>query len=276
MINDNISNYLVEISKYHLYTYDEEKEAFLKFKNGGKDIREELIKRNLKLVVFIAKKYNNYLPMSELISYGNEGLINAVDKFDPNAGYSFSTYASTAILRAIQKNVYKQKELFNIPINISILANKYDRYINDYFLLNHKYPNDKEIINKLQISEEELKNIKLINLNIISFDEPVKEESESTYSEFIEDKSNFEDKIFNKYLNQDIKDLLNEVIQNEKEKNIFFDLIGINTNMPQTVESVSKKYNMNKSNILLIQSKILKNLRHNNKIKQKLLEYYKD
>ena len=169
MKDSDLTRYKNSISNIPTYSKEEEKVIFEKFNKNKNDInlRNEIIKHNLKLVTSVVYKYsNNENSISDLISYGNEGLIYAVDHFDPTLNIAFSTYAISCITGKILLYINK----LNYPLSTSRkfikCMEEFEKYIYLYYSIHNKYPSDEEIIEKLKIKKEILNILFLFKLTL--------------------------------------------------------------------------------------------------------------
>ena len=191
--NEVLSTYLKAIDKIPLLTYEEEYELALKAKNGDKKAREKLINANLRFVVSVAKKFRGQgMPLEDLINEGNIGLMTAVDKFEPEKGYHFISYAVWWVRQAILKDLAEQSRPVRLPLNRSNELIQIVRAKND--LIHNKGisdPSPLDIANTTGLDVSLVKNLLEITREMISFDSPIKgdEDGDSSYFDFVEDKS---------------------------------------------------------------------------------------
>jgi RNA polymerase primary sigma factor len=180
--------YLQEMGNFPLLTADEEKDLARRYKNDGDmEARDWLINCNLKLVVSIAKKYHNsHLELMDLISYGNMGLMQAVDKFDPELGYRFTTCATPWIKQAISKAITDKGRNIRIPAHIYQLLSKYRHALAELEVDGRK-PTDEEIARKLNVETDKVKQLKGWLHDTISLETPLGADSEETVGDMIAD-----------------------------------------------------------------------------------------
>ena len=208
--NEVLSTYLKAIDKIPLLTYEEEYELALKAKNGDKKARERLINSNLRFVVSVAKKFKGQgMPLEDLINEGNIGLMTAVDKFEPEKGYHFISYAVWWVRQAILKALAEQSRPVRLPLNRSNELIQIVRAKNE---LIHKKgisdPSSEQIAEATGLETSLVKSLMEVTRDMISFDSPIKgdEDGESSYFDFVEDKSQSpENDMVNHMMEKDIK-----------------------------------------------------------------------
>ena len=186
-MNNTFRKYLIEIGQYPLLTAKEETELAIASRNGDGSAREKLINSNLRLVVNIAKNYkNSHLSIADLVSEGNLGLITAVDKYNPDLGYRFSTCATPWIKQAISKAITDKGRNIRIPAHIYQLLSKYRHALAELEVDGHK-PTDEEIARKLNVETDKVKQLKGWLHDTISLETPLGADSEETVGDMIAD-----------------------------------------------------------------------------------------
>ena len=275
--NEVLSTYLKTIDKIPLLTYDEEYELALKAKNGDKKAREKLINANLRFVVSVAKKFRGQgMPLEDLINEGNIGLMTAVDKFEPEKGYHFISYAVWWVRQAILKALAEQSRPVRLPLNRSNELIQIVRAKND---LIHKKgisdPTVDEIAVASGLDVTLVKNLLEVTRDMISFDSPIKgdEEGDSSYFDFVEDKTQSpEDDVVNHMMEKDVRGLLS--VLGDKEREIIEKRYGFNGNEPMSLKAIGDEYNLTKERIRQIEKAALQKLRNNGESVG--LEYYSE
>lgn len=180
-------NYLKEIGKYPLLTKEQEIELAYAYRNGDMAAREKLINSNLRLVISIAKNYqNNHLSIMDLVGEGNIGLITAVEKFNPDLGYRFSTCATPWIKQAISKSITDKGRNIRIPAHIYQLLAKYRRAMVELEVDGH-HPTDEEIARKLNIEADKVVELKSWMHDTVSLETPLGSDSEETVGDMVAD-----------------------------------------------------------------------------------------
>lgn len=186
-MNNTFRKYLIEIGQYPLLTAKEETELAIAYRNGDGKAREKLINSNLRLVVNIAKNYkNSHLSIADLVSEGNLGLITAVDKYNPDLGYRFSTCATPWIKQAISKAITDKGRNIRIPAHIYQLLSKYRHALVELGVDGHK-PTDEEIARKLNVETDKVRQLKGWMHDTISLETPLGADSEETVGDMIAD-----------------------------------------------------------------------------------------
>ena len=275
--NEVLSTYLKTIDKIPLLTYDEEYELALKAKNGDKKAREKLINSNLRFVVSVAKKFRGQgMPLEDLINEGNIGLMTAVDKFEPEKGYHFISYAVWWVRQAILKALAEQSRPVRLPLNRSNELIQIVRAKND--LIHNKGISDPtvdEIAVASGLDVTLVKNLLEVTRDMISFDSPIKgdEEGDSSYFDFVEDKTQSpEDDVVNHMMEKDVRGLLS--VLGDKERDIIEKRYGFNGNEPMSLKAIGDEYNLTKERIRQIEKAALQKLRNNGESVG--LEYYSE
>lgn len=273
--NEVLSSYLKAIDKIPLLTYDEEYEIALKAKNGDKKAKEKLINANLRFVVSVAKKFRGQgMPLEDLINEGNIGLMTAVDKFEPEKGYHFISYAVWWVRQAILKALAEQSRPVRLPLNRSNELIQIVRAKND--LIHNKGVSDPsvdEIAAAAGLDVTLVKNLLEVTRDMISFDSPIKgdEEGDSSYFDFVEDKTQSpEEDVVNQMMEKDVRGLLS--VLGEKERDIIEKRYGFNGNEPMSLKAIGDEYNLTKERIRQIEKAALQKLRNNGESVG--LEYY--
>ena len=273
--NEVLSTYLKAIDKIPLLTYEEEYELALKAKNGDKKARERLINSNLRFVVSVAKKFKGQgMPLEDLINEGNIGLMTAVDKFEPEKGYHFISYAVWWVRQAILKALAEQSRPVRLPLNRSNELIQIVRAKNE---LIHKKgisdPSAEQIAEATGLEASLVKSLMEVTRDMISFDSTIKgdEDGESSYFDFVEDKSQSpENDMVNHMMEKDIKSLLS--ILGDKERDIIEKRYGFNGNEPMSLKAIGDEYNLTKERIRQIEKAALQKLKNNGESLG--LEYY--
>jgi RNA polymerase primary sigma factor len=180
-------SYLKEIGKYPLLTKEQEIELAYAYRNGDMSAREKLINSNLRLVVSIAKNYqNNHLSIMDLVGEGNIGLITAVEKFNPDLGYRFSTCATPWIKQAISKAITDKGRNIRIPAHIYQLLAKYRRAVAELDV-DGNHPTDEQIARKLNVEVDRVVELKGWLHDTVSLETPLGNEAEETVGDMVAD-----------------------------------------------------------------------------------------
>lgn len=188
MSNNSFRDYLIEIGNYPLLTAEEELELGRRIREGDEAARERLITSNLRLVVFIAKNYKNaHLPLEDLVMEGNLGLVTAVDKYDYQLGFRFSTCATPWIKQAILKAITDKGKTIRLPAHIYSQLNKMKTAIEVLAVNGNVNPTDAEIAKEMGIDEGRVQDLKEWRRDSLSMDMPIGDEEKTTLEDTIAD-----------------------------------------------------------------------------------------
>ena len=262
---DDVQIYLKEIGDIPLLTPEEEYELALKVQQGDLEAKDLLAEHNLRLVISIAKRYlGRGVSFQDLVQEGNIGLMRAVEKFDPERGNKFSTYASWWILQGITRAIADHGRTIRIPVHMNEKISKMIRIEKKLTSELGRNPTIEETAEELNISVEDLLIIKKYAQEIVSLDTPIgdMEHGEQTVlMDFINDDTYLVEKsAFNSLLHDDIKKVLDTLLP--KEKDIIELRFGLIDGRPKTLEEIGKKYNLTRERVRQIEEKTLKKLRH--------------
>ena len=184
-----LAKYLAHIGQGDLLTHEEEIDLSRRAKQGDTRARRRLIEKNLRLVVSVAKRYRGYgLPFEDLIQEGNIGLMKAVEKFDPDRGFRFSTYATWWIRQAVQRAVADKGRTIRVPVHMGDKIRKMARVYNDLLAELEREPTDEEVAGGLGWTVEDVRDIKGAMPDATSLNQPLSsEEGASELGDFVED-----------------------------------------------------------------------------------------
>lgn len=266
-LDTDYSTYINSIKEIPILTQQEELELAYKIKEGDIYAKEQLAKHNLKLVVSIALHYyNEYMTPMDLIQEGNIGLISAVEKFNPELGYRFSTYATWWIKQSITRAISNQGRIIRLPVHMIEKVNKITQAKKQ--IINQSQtdnPSEKEIAEYLNWPIEEVRKI-LINTNdTLSYDSPVSGEDNSmgsTLGDFIQDENANTAEEGEKYA---ITEFINDIMTslNEREQKVLQLRMGFIDGKVYTLQEIGEMYHVSRERIRQIETKALKKLRSN-------------
>jgi len=268
-LDDPVKMYLKDIGRVPLLSPEEEVELAIRMRDGDEDAKRILSESNLRLVVSIAKRYvGRGLLFLDLIQEGNFGLMKAVEKFDYDKGFRFSTYATWWIRQSITRAIADQARTIRIPVHMVETINKQGRVIRQLSQTLGREPTLEEIAKEMGITVEKVSEIQKIAQDTISLDTPVGEEEDSNLGTFIEDQSAISPAESANILM--LKEQLLDVLQTltPREQKVIMLRYGIDDGHPRTLEEVGREFNVTRERIRQIEAKALKKLRHPSRSKR--------
>lgn len=255
--NTSLSLYLKEIEKIPLLDRDEEYKLAVMAKKGDSYARNRLVESNLRFVVSIAKQYQNRgLPLSDLISEGNIGLLTAMDKFEPEKGYHFISYAVWWIRQSILKAIGEKSRMIRLPMNrtadlVQILQAKTNLEENGY--------NDasiEEIAAECGMTKDQVLEVMQMSREVSSLDAPVGAEEDSSFGDFIEsDLQKPDEVVMDEALKESVRKILDTLP--DRERGIIALRFGLEGKKPMSLKEVGELYNLTKERIRQIEKKVL-------------------
>ena len=262
-ITDPVRQYLKTIGQVRLLTMEEEQKIAKRISEGDPEAKKELIEANLRLVVSIAKKYvGRGLPLLDLIQEGNIGLMKAVDKFEYEKGFKFSTYATWWIRQAITRAIADQAKTIRVPVHMVETINKTLRTSRMLLQELGREPTNEEIAKKMNMPVAKIDEILKTSRDPVSLDTPIGEEEDSQLGDFIEDESLLSpvDSASFSMLKEELEEAMASLT--ERERNVIKLRFGLDDGKTRTLEEVGKEFNVTRERIRQIEAKALRKLRH--------------
>ena len=274
--DDSVRLYLREICKIPLLSNEEEVDLAYRIVKGEKKAKDKMVEANMRLVVSIAKRYSGRgLDFLDLIQEGNTGLLRAVEKFDPDKGFKFSTYATWWIRQAITRAIADQARTIRIPVHMVETINKVLRATRKLTNELNREPTVEEIAKEMGMEPEKVDYVMKIKQDIASLDATVGrdgDDEDSVLGDFIEDEGRVspEDAAAAQMLKEQIAEILSSL--SEREQKVVKLRFGIGGGRPHTLEEVGAEFSVTRERIRQIEAKALSKLRKHKDTK-KLHEY---
>lgn len=268
--DNNLKIYLREISKTPLLTIQDEIDLAERIKAGDEKARTHMIQANLRLVVKIAQDYSNYgLPVMDLISEGNIGLMKAVERFDPEKGGKLSTYAAWWIKQSIKRALANQSKTIRLPVHMVDKIAKMRRISTMLGEALGREPTDEELADEVGLPRRKLAMLKQASQRPTSLDAPINEGEATEYSEVIGDEKaeNPLDMLADKNLHGEIDGLLS--VLDPRERRIIDERFGLNGRKPLTLEEVGREFGVTRERIRQLQNSALTKMRRALRKKEK-------
>jgi RNA polymerase primary sigma factor len=268
-INDPVRMYLKEIGRVDLLSADEEIELAKRIEKGDEEAKRRLAEANLRLVVSIAKRYvGRGMLFLDLIQEGNMGLIKAVEKFDYDKGFKFSTYATWWIRQAITRAIADQARTIRIPVHMVETINKLIRVQRQLLQDLGRDPSPEEIGAEMELTPEKVREILKIAQEPVSLETPIGEEDDSHLGDFIEDQDALAPSEAAAYelLKEQLEDVLDTLT--DREENVLRLRFGLDDGRTRTLEEVGKVFGVTRERIRQIEAKALRKLRHPSRSKR--------
>lgn len=274
--DDSVRLYLREIGKIPLLNPEEEIVLARRVVAGEKEAKDAMAEANMRLVVSIAKRYvGRGLDLLDLIQEGNTGLLRAVEKFDPDKGFKFSTYATWWIRQAITRAIADQARTIRIPVHMVETINKLLRTQRRLTQDLNREPTNEEIAKEMELDIEKVEHIMKIKQDISSLDASVRDDEEdSVLGDFIEDEDTVtpEESATTQLLKEHVKDMLG--ILSDREQKILKMRFGLEDGKSHTLEEVGQEFSVTRERIRQIEAKALTKLRKH-KDSKRLHDYLK-
>ena len=262
-INDPVRMYLKEIGKISLLSLEQENEISARIAAGDEEAKNILAESNLRLVVSIAKRYvGRGMLFLDLIQEGNIGLMKAVEKFDANKGYKFSTYATWWIRQAITRAIADQARTIRVPVHMVETINKLSRYQRQLTLELNREPTDEELAKKMNLSVDKVREVIKIAQEPVSLETPIGEEDDSHLGDFVKDERSMSPEEFT--IHELLKDEISSVLLTltEREEQVLRLRFGLDDGSCKTLEEVGQMFGVTRERIRQIEAKALRKLRH--------------
>src|ERR1700674_1441155 len=258
----SIKIYLREIMQTPLLTAQQEIELAARIKKGDQKARAWMIKANLRFVVKIAHDYSNCgLPLLDLISEGNLGLMKAVERFDPAKGGKLSTYGAWWIKQSIKRALANQSKTIRLPVHLIDKIYKLNRASLTMTEELGREPTDEELSEEIGISSAKLSQLKTVSIRPASLDAPISDDRSIEFGEIVgdEDAQTPFELLRDKNLRNEVGGLLD--VLDDREKKIIFQRFGLDGGKPKTLEEVGKKFGVTRERIRQLQNVALAKLR---------------
>ena len=275
--DDSVRMYLREIGKIPLLSIEEEAELAKRAMEGDRKAKDKMAEANMRLVVSIAKRYSGRgLELLDLIQEGNTGLLRAVDKFDPEKGFKFSTYATWWIRQAITRAIADQARTIRIPVHMVETINKLMRTQRRLTQELNREPTNEELAKEMDMDADKIEYILKIKQDITSLDAGIGRDGEdgedSTLGDFIEDEDTAspEESASGQLLKEQVREILSSL--SDREQKIIEMRFGLNGTKSHTLEEVGLEFAVTRERIRQIEAKALMKLRKH-KDSKKLHEY---
>ncbi len=260
--DSGIKIYLREIGQIDLLTPQEEIELAARIKKGDKEARAQMIKANLRLVVKIAHDYANLgLPLLDLISEGNIGLMKAVERFDPAKGGKLSTYAAWWIKQSIKRSLANQSKTIRLPVHLVDKISKMKRVSVQMSEELGREPTDEELAEEIGMAISKVSQLKTVAIRPASLDAPIGDDDSTEYIEIVSDSEAHTP--FKLLSDKNMLHALEEMMDvlDEREKRILTLRFGLDGGNPKTLEQVGKKFGVTRERIRQLQNIALDKLR---------------
>ena len=259
---NSLSMYLKEINKVALLTRAEEEKYARLAAQGNQMAKDRLVAANLRFVVNVAKKYQNQgLALDDLISEGNIGLINAIERFDVDKGYHFISYAVWWIRQSILKAICEKSRTIRLPLNRANELVQIEKMRKEMFSEQGNEPEDRDLAQRLGMNETQVRDLLDISREMISLETPVYTDRDtSVLSDFLEDGNHPSPET--QMIHGSLKENLNVALEtlSEKESKILELRFGLNDKQPLSLKEIGEKFNLTKERIRQIEKKALQKL----------------
>ena len=261
-IDTGFQIYLREIGEYPLITVAEEIKLARRIKRGDKEARAIMVRSNLRLVVKIARDYSNFgLPLMDLISEGNIGLMKAVERFDPKKGGKLSTYAAWWIKQSIKRALANQSKTIRLPVHLVDKIAKLRRVSTQMTEELGREPTDEELAEEVGMAASKVSALKSAAIRPTSLDQPLSDEDNTSLGDIIGDEESQDpfEILRDKDLRDEVGDLLD--VLDDRERKIINSRFGLDGQKTKTLEEVGEKFGVTRERIRQLQNIALRKLR---------------
>lgn len=275
VVADSTRLMLKQFGEYELLSFEEEKELAVRASAGDVEARNELVAHNMRLVVSIARKYKGTgLGFQDLVQEGGIGLMKAAEKFDPNKGFRFSTYATYWIRQTISRAIAEQNRVIRVPVHMIDLASKVKKATAELTQELGKEPNAKQIAKYMNIDVEKVKEVQRTYSDTLSLDVPVGDEEEATMGDLVADE-NFVSPLDNIIKNDRHEQILAVLATlSEKEAQIISMRFGLEDGEPKTLAEIGQHFGCSREWIRQQEEKAMRKLR--SPLRKNMLANYLD
>lgn len=268
-LDDPVKAYLKEIGQVPLLSAEEEQTLARAARAGDADARRRLSEANLRLVVSVAKRYaGRGLPFLDLIQEGNLGLMKAAEKFEPDRGFKFSTYATWWIRQAITRAIADQGRTIRIPVHLVEHINRVRKTAGELLRKNGREPTAEEIAVQLEMEPDRVRELLQLAQEPVSLETPVGEEEDAHLEDFIQDEEAGipVDEAGRQLLRRELMSVLKSLTP--REERVIALRFGLDDGRPRTLEELGKEFNVTRERIRQIEAKALRKLRHPSRAKR--------
>lgn len=259
---DPVKAYLKDIKDIPLLKPEEEVDLARRYRKGDKAAREKMIRSNLRLVISIAKRYINLgIALSDLIEEGNIGLMRGVDKFDPERGFRFSTYAAWWIKQAISRAIIDQGKMIRVPVYLNEEILKYRKAYEKLHQKAHRKPTAAEVAKKMKITIDRVKELEAAITKMSSLDAPLGNDNEGQFKDIVEDESLIApDEQLEFFFNQErARSLLNDL--DARERTIIEMRYGLTDGENYTLAQIARKLGLSRERVRQIEELTIQKLK---------------
>ena len=268
-LDDPVKAYLKEIGQVPLLSAEEEQTLARAARAGDADARRRLSEANLRLVVSVAKRYaGRGLPFLDLIQEGNLGLMKAAEKFEPDRGFKFSTYATWWIRQSITRAIADQGRTIRIPVHLVEHINRVRKTAGELLRKNGREPTAEEIAVRLEMEPDRVRELLQLAQEPVSLEMPVGEEEDAHLEDFIQDEEAGipVDEAGRQLLRRELMSVLKSLTP--REERVITLRFGLDDGRPRTLEELGKEFNVTRERIRQIEAKALRKLRHPSRAKR--------